>query len=348
MPRLIQDVLIPLVEFKKWKGVDNLATDDMRVPPGFVRTADNVDIDSEDMMHMRKGILESIISGACHSLWSDEADLCFAVLANNLIQINKDWSYTVLLSGVGPSKMNFLQVEHKVFFSNIDFIGYIENSVAHAFPELSNIPQNTFKQRMVGGSLIEYFNSRLYAAQDETIYHSDAGSPMIMDKRKNLFVVGGPITMMLAVIDGFYISAGSKVVFAHYQGEVEFPIEHGQLAIPDFKYRKLLDVPALKGSAIAIERIDLGKSAPIGYRGVIGRVIIFATSIGIFMGLPGGHIHDCTSDHYAVYDIEEGASLIKWHNGYRQYIYVGQAPAGVGLINLNAVDLPDTALITAD
>lgn len=113
--------------------------------------------------------------------------------------------------------------------------------------------------------------------------------------------------------------------------------EDSNITLPNFKYELKLDVPAIKGSAVAIERMDLG-SDPI-HKGLVGRCIIFSTNIGIFMGLPGGYVKDCTSDFYAVYDIEEGASLVKWHNGYRQYIFLGQAPAEI-IGNIGDMEFP--------
>jgi hypothetical protein len=353
MPRLIQEVLKPLIEYKKWRGIDNLATDNLRVPPGFVRSANNVDIDSEDMMHMRQGVLQSLLSGDSHSLWSDEGDLCFLVKDNDLLQITSVYksgavwmaSYSILLVGVGHTKMNFVPVGHKTFFSNLVKNGYIEDGVAYGFPEVDkSILKNSFKTRMPGGNLMEYFNGRIYVAQDEGMYFSDAYNPGVMDERKSFYTLGGGATMMLAVKDGLYISAGSKVFFALYKGEVNFPIEGGNLKIPDFDYKLLLDVPAIKGSAVAIERMDLGKGLQT-HQGVLGRVVIFSTGIGIFMGLPGGYLKDCTSDFYAVYDIEEGAAMIKWHNGYRQYVFLGQMSAGVGGAGVEIVDPNSTIQI---
>lgn len=352
MPRLLQETLKPLIEYKKWRGIDNLATDDMRVHPGFVRSADNVDIDSEGMMHMRQGVLQSLLSGDSHSLWSDEGDLCFFVKDNNLLQITSIYksgavwmaSYSTLLAGVGPTRMNFVPVGHKTFFSNLVMNGYIEDGVAYGFPEVDkSIPKNSFKTRMPGGDLIEYFNGRIYIAQNEGMYFSDAYNPGVMDERKNFYTLGGGATMMLAVKDGLYISAGSKVFFALYKGEVEFPIEGGKLKIPDFDYKLLLDVPAINGSAVAIERYAIKDK-------VIGRCVIFSTSLGIFIGLPEGYLKDMTSDNYAVYDIEEGAAMVKWHNGYRQYVFLGQMPAEVnetvGAITFPALESDGAELIS--
>jgi len=90
-------------------------------------------------------------------------------------------------------------------------------------------------------------------------------------------------------------------------------------------YKPLLDVPALPGSAVKIGRMDIGR---IG--GLEGDCVVWSTCIGIFMGFAGGYVKDLTSEHYAVLDIEEGFSYIKYHMGYRQYVFMGQAPAEIG------------------
>jgi hypothetical protein len=321
MPRpLGQETLIPLYELKKIKGIDNLATDDLRVPPGFVRAADNIDIDSEDMAHRRKGVLQELFNGYWHSFWSDEGDLAFGVRNGDLVRLNKNWTLDILLTDVGYSKMNFVKVVDRVFFSNRDVVGYIliSDGRAHAFPETTR----PLRERMIGGELIEYYNGRLWSIQDDLLFHSIAGSPMEMNPENNFQQIGGPVNMFKAVEDGIYASAAEKVFFMYGDGGEEPPV---------FKYKPLLDVPALRGSPVIIERLDLGtKGVPSTHRGLIGKAVIFSTNIGIFLGLKGGLVLDCTSNNYAVLDVEEGCSLVKWHNGYRQYIFLGQAPAEIG------------------
>ena len=330
MPRLIQNTLQPLYEIKKIKGIDNLASDDLRLDPGFVRVAENVDIDSEMMARRRTGILRQLLSGAAHSGWSDEDKLGFLVLNNNLVQLNSDWSTTTILADVGPSKMNFFKVGGRIFFSNLLMNGYIQDGVGHGFPLITR----TERERMIGGDLIEYHPPRLYVAQDQFIIRSVAGNPFEMDIERDHLDLGGDYTMLIGVNgpageNGLYVSGGGKCM---YVSNLEPSLENAT-------YKTLLDVPALRGSAVAIERMDLGK-------GLVGRCCIWSTSIGVFMGLPGGYVKDLTSEHYAVLDIEEGFAYVKYHMGYRQYIFVGQASPGIGLINLSAVESLDTASIT--
>ncbi len=299
-----------LVEFKNWKGIDNVTTEDARVRPGFVRVLRNANIDSEGMLHLREGILSKIVSGDCHSLWSDGGDNCFCILDENIVKLNSDWTTTILLHDIGKSRMNFVKVDQRILFSSLSIAGYIEGGVAYASSEIDRtVAGNDYKERMVGGELIEYFNGRLYATQDDVLYFSDPYNPMVMDLRKNFIpLISGPFTMLKAVVDGLYVSAGDRCIFLG-----------GADPFESF-YRTILDVPAKKGSATVLEGWDLGK-------GVIGKMVIWSTEDGIYMGLPGGAVKDLTSDHYVVEDeTTEGCALVKWNNGYQQYVFLGESP----------------------
>ncbi len=319
MPRLIQNTLQPLYEMKKIKGIDNLTTDDLRLDTGFVRVAENIDIDNEMMARRRKGILRQIVNGNGHSGWSDEDRLCFLVLNDDLVRLNTDWTTTILLSKVGPSRMNFTKLGERIFFSNLLVNGYIENGVAHAFPA----EVRTGRQRMVGGELIEFIGTRLYSAQDGFIFRSVAGNPFEMDLERDHIYIGGPVTMMIGVngpgrADGLYVSGGGKCAF----------LSNLEPSLEGATHKPLLDVPALPGSAVAIEKLDMGNG--LMGRGLVGRGCIWSTVIGIFMGFAGGYVKDLTSEHYGVLDIERGVASIKYHMGYRQYVFMGQAQAGLG------------------
>jgi hypothetical protein len=345
MPRLIQKTLTPLIEIKQIKGIDNVTEDDLRIPPGYVRSANNVDIDTELMARRRKGVLRALLSGRAHSGWSDEDRLCFVVLNDDLIQINPDWTTTTILQGVGPMKMSFVKVGDRVFFSNRRRVGYIKDSVAHGFP--TNV--RPLRQVMVGGELLEYFDSRLYAAQGGMILRSVAGNPFEMDLKRDFIMLGGPITMMLGVNgpggpSGMYVSGGGKCAF----------LSNLDPSLAEASYKKLLDVPAIPGSAVKTSRMNIGKMTPQ----VGGESVVFSTKIGIYMGFPGGYVRDLTSKYYAVKDIQEGSSIIRWENGYRQYIFVGQAPAEIAgkegsgrltsLIGEGKAEITEIALLADD
>jgi hypothetical protein len=319
----MQERLIPLVEYRVFHGLDNQTRDDMRLKPGYLRVATNVDIDEEDMAHRREGILRQIAAGSWSSLWTDGGSICLGVKNGSLTQINLDWSTTTLLS-VGTSPMAYVKIDDRVFYSNgPSLVGYIKDGATHAFPE----PDRSLRQKMVGGSLLEYYNGRLYAAQGNVIYCSVAYSPMEMDLKRNFMYLGGPITMMNAVKDGLYISAGSHVSFHHGSDLFEM------------KYVELLDVPAHRGSAQVVERLKHTAGSLKDQER--GKCVIFSTPIGIFMGEEGGVLRDLTGDHYAVEEAEEGASTIRWYGNYRQFLYAIRIPSqDVGATGSDVLPMP--------
>ncbi len=292
-----------LVEYKNIKGIDNLIKDDMRLDPGYVRIANNIDIDDEGMAHRRDGVLSTILSGSWKSLWRKD-DLCFGVKNGTLTKINTDWTETTILSQVGTSRMCFLQIDDRTFFSNLSVVGYIQDSVAYGFPEADR-PQ---RQKMVGGEILEYYEERLYAVQGNNVFFSTASNPYEMDSEKNFIVLNGPIHMGHAVFDGLWISERDGISF--HQGH----------DYKDFIYARMLDEPAIKGSAITIDGITQRDGSSV-------RCVIFSTEIGIYMGYPGGILKDLTKGHYGILGIEEGQASIVWVNGYQQYIFMAQAPA---------------------
>ena len=299
-----QELLTPIFEYKTWKGIDNVTPDRMRLDAGYMRVADNVDIDNASMIHRRKGASRNMIDGDWHSGWSNGLQF-FGVFNGDLVEVNSDWTTTIVLAEVGESRMNFVQVGRRIFFSNSSIIGVIEDGEVYPFPDVDQ----TFKEKMVGGELIEYYNARLYASQVKEIFYSDAANPMIMDMRKNFILTGGPITMLKAVEDGIYVSAQGKTFFMHGDDP------------STFKYKPICDLPAIVGSPIVFEK----EVVTYAKRGTLaGKTVIFSTTDGIFMGYKGGAVEDLTSKHYGVLDVDSGCAFIRWDKLYQQYIFVGE------------------------
>jgi hypothetical protein len=302
--------LVPFLELKSFLGIDNV-TDPAKVKvgknAGFLVSAENVDIDDEKMVHRRKGY-DPVFPGEVHSLWSN-GGICFFVQGPELKRLLLDYTATTILNGgtqVNGSRMEFVEGGGKIFFCNSSIIGYIENGVSHPFPE----PEITFKKRMVGGHLLEWFNSRLYAAQDDKIFYSDAAAPMRMDTRKNFIPFEGRLTMMKAVADGMYVSAGENIFFLK------------GLDAPDFVQFKVGDSPAYFGSAIKVEGEDVGP-------GILGTVVIWLSDDGLFMGLPGGQVKNL-NPNYVPEDMGQSAAIYRDDIGFGQYLCISQLVGGYG------------------
>lgn len=290
----------PIFEYGDFKGIAN-NTDDRRIPKGFLSVGINVDIDDEKRVMRRLGQTQ-ILPGNAHSLWSN-GKVCLFVDSGSLKSMNPDWSQTVLLSGLSNAGMVYADDGvGKVYFSNNEIVGYVEGGIGYAFPE----PEQTFKKRMIGGHLLEYFNSRLYAARGDLMVFSDAVAPMRYDPRKNFKQFPGFIKMMSAVSDGvsdgMYISSGDLVYFMA-GGDPQ-----GASLI------KVTDSPAILYSAIKVEGENVGK-------GLLGTVALWLSEDGVFIGAPGGECR-LLNKYYSAEGLETGAAIYRFDRGFGQYLCV--------------------------
>jgi len=318
----------PWIDFRNYLGVNNMA-DPLRIPVGkggtYLEVGENIDIDDDKMIHRRKGF-DPVVSGDVHSLWSN-GKVCFFCEETNLKRLYEDYSTETILGGINPGeRMSFLDVAGTIYFSNKSIVGYIEDGKPHPFPN----PDLAFKKKMVGGHLIELYNSRLYSAQGAKIFFSDATQPMRMDTRKNFLQFNGWITMLKSVKDGLYVGAGEDVFFL---------LGDDPLLQGGFVYDRVTDSKALEGSAITVEGEDIGP-------GLLGKTVLWASEDGIYLGLPGGQVKEVTKGTYGVKDGEKGTAIYKWDRGFGQYLCLYEMVEGTGGGELNlTMPLPSIEMV---
>jgi hypothetical protein len=302
-----------VIEYKDFLGISN-AKDITRVPKGYLLRAVNFDVDVEMMLHRRRGYKSFLPVGA-HSLWSNEF-FCFFISGKDLYRLKDDWTYSIILAGVGDNRMEYIDVNGIVYFTNNQFIGYIQDENAYAFPEVTE----TYKTKMIGGQLLEFYNSRLYTAQDETIFYSDAGRPMVMDERHNFIQCSGRVRMIKSVVDGLYISEGEHVFFYYGDGK-EDP--------PKFKRIPIIDVPCFEGMAIKIEGEEISPK-------IASVVVVWPGEEGVFMGMPGGKFYTLTGRNFFLEGVSHGSStfisrsLPRGYSAFPQFLGVYDMLPGFG------------------
>jgi len=279
----------------------------------YLRELLNIDIDDEGMIHRKKGYGESpVVAGsAIHSFWSDGKTALF-VDGTTFKRLNKDLTATTLISGVNPNdRMSYVSVNGTVYFGNNSIVGFVFEGLSYPFPE----PRQTYKTRMVGGQILEYYNGRLYAANGANLFYSDATLLGQMDRRKNAKALPGRITMVRAVADGMYVSADDKTYFI------------GGDDPSQFKLVKVLDLGAIEGSAVTVDGDDIG-------RGASGKAVYWMTSCGPYKGFPGGVAIERQEGRFKIDDsIDAGVAVLKTENGYQQYVFIYQLQAGQGDIS---------------
>lgn len=297
---MAQTTLKPIAEYKEWKGINNV-DDPVRVPPGYLSLADNVYIDDRKMLHRRPG--RSLVrAGSVFSLWSN-GDVCLFAKATSLNQLNADYTERTLMSGLDLAQpIVYAEGGGYIFWGNESIIGYYKNGAASLFPDVSQ----AFKAKMIGGHLLEYFNSRLYAARDNVIVISDAAAPFVrtVGPGRAFLQLDDRVTLMLAVVDGLYIGTRKGVSF--YAGR-----DPGE-----FQRIDVSDGEMFEGSGVKIRGEDLTDSG-------LGTYVMWASSNGIFYGGPGGQVKNVTFGDYIIKDtlLKEGASFAKDENNSLLYVF---------------------------
>ena len=279
----------PNFEYKNIVGVSK-KKDPTRIPAGYVPYAMNVDSDNDKKLHRRRG--RTLIDDEnTHSIWSN-ASICLCVQGGDLKEANLNlntmvFTYTTILADVGDTEMIFQDVADMVFFANSDKFGYIRDHVAHGIPEVDQ----TYKTRMVGGHLMEYWDSRLWVFQEGLLIYSDPTEPFVRDDKHNFVSFNGRGRMLRAVKDGLYVSDTERCGFL--QGGLGDP--------PKFNYTEVCSFPAIEGMAISsIEQVS----------GISMKAVVWATEDGCYMGLPGGQVNRVTGDHFYIDGAVRGRVMV--------------------------------------
>lgn len=114
------------VTLSKFRGLDNKNPPE-RLAEGFLDAALNVDIDATGSIRKREGYTQLIAGTNVHSLYGDDDQLIY-MDNGTLSRYNKDTSITVLGTGyVTDSKVDYVRIMNRIYFSGIDGNGVIEN-----------------------------------------------------------------------------------------------------------------------------------------------------------------------------------------------------------------------------
>ena len=121
-----------LVNLSGFKGINNVLKPE-NTPSEYLKKAENVNIDKAGNVLKRSGY-SLLNSGHYSALWSNN-DKCYAVKEGDLIEINPDYTYTVLKSGIGNIELCFEEVNGLVYFTSQQINGVIENGSITSIPD---------------------------------------------------------------------------------------------------------------------------------------------------------------------------------------------------------------------
>ncbi|MGZ8317509.1 MAG: hypothetical protein ACXWVD_00270 [Telluria sp.] len=133
------------VTLRSFAGIRNaLAAERLRALPGkdggAVELADatNVDIDDSGQLMRRSGQVLKV-SGACHSLWAS-GELCLYVKDGALYRLHSDYSSTLLVSGLAPHAMHYVDVNGRIYYSNGAQTGIVDGAARSWGMAVPNTP----------------------------------------------------------------------------------------------------------------------------------------------------------------------------------------------------------------
>lgn len=293
------------LNIKGFLGTDNtsdLASVSVQRKAGiFFYKLDNVDIDDNMKPHRRDGYGDAVYSGSSiRSLWANDKIRLFADGTNLKCLDVYDASFNLVSDISLTDTFSYVEYGDLIFFASQTIIGYINASTATSYPFPD--PGQTFKDKMVGGQILEFYNGRLYAANGSNLFFSDATVPTRMDTRKNAIAFPSRITMVKAVDDGIYVSDSNHVYF-----------ESGSDPISNFMQITRLDVPAIEGMSV---------TAPVRGK-VTKKTVYWMTKKGPYAGYNEGIVKPMQGGLFNIEGLVSGTAVIR-DGTYQQLLMIGK------------------------
>lgn len=280
-----------LATYKDFTGLNN-RDDPLRLPPTALVKAGNVDMDNRRVKR-RKGYALKV-AGKIHSLFSD-GDTCLYVEGDALKQLSTTYAAVTLRAGLTVGRpMAYCAVDGTIYYSNGVEIGYVRKGAPYAFAD----PGMAFKSAPPPGQALEYYKGRLYIAQGAVLWFTDALALNRVDRRRNFLLFATPITLLMAVRNGLYVSDEEGTYFLPGDRSEAFT------RIPVFPY------PAIRGTAVRVDPNWIGKD------GMSGGAILWASTRGICLGLDGGQGKNLTERQYQMPQAAAGSGLFDPNGRY--------------------------------
>ena len=119
------------LDFRGWpQGIVN-RTREFEVPPGGLRSAENVDILNSGKIQRRDGY-ELLAAGDWHSIWADEGiGFALGVKDDNLVALDSGGSTTLIRTGVGSAEVSYALLAGRVYWSNGDQCGLVDQDLSY-------------------------------------------------------------------------------------------------------------------------------------------------------------------------------------------------------------------------
>lgn len=287
---------IPLVQLGPFLGgVDNI-NPVRSLSPDTLSEGINIDIDNVGFVANHPG-LTTISADATHSLWANRKRDISLFVQGTTLKRNITTPATLRTGLTSGLPMSYEEINDIIYFSNRVILertdGFAVVSLATDFTNQIAREDRPFKVPMKAGSIIAYYNKRLYTVRGGSIYFSDPLNFASMDERFCMLRVPGNINMFKPVNDGIFLSFGGKTYF----------MQGTDPATTKFRLIEKLEYAAL-GQAVEIRK-DLSGLDMAG-----DKVIAWLSEKGICYGTDGGIIVNRSSKKFQITANQRGATSL--------------------------------------
>jgi len=294
----------PLIWFTGANGLNN-RVDPVRLPfnpeTGVqdLATAYNVHFDNTGRPSRRKGYTVTNLQASSHSLFCEGGD-CLFVTGNALSVLGTDFSSIPIRNVAEGLRMRYAQVGSKVYYCNGVQNGYVKGGISFAWSKPATVyNQETTRQYSQApvGSLLSYYNGRMYIGQGDTIWFSEPFGVRLYDLSRSFIHLPGTIVMLRAVESGLFVSDNISVYF--------FKGDHPE----EFKQTEVATYPAIRGTDIKIDASVVGEPTIFEHARFSGIAAMWTSAEGICLGLPDGSFQNLTERRLTYPFSHEGAAL---------------------------------------
>lgn len=150
-----------------------------------------------------------------------------------------------------------------------------------------------FKGPPPAGTVLEYYNSRIYIARDNVLWFTDAFNYELVDYRKNFIQFDDKITTIAAVEDGLFVGTESETIFL------------GGNSAEQLSATQVAAYGTVPGTETTLDGSRYAKGD------AQGSVKGWMSTTGFCVGTSGGQMVNVSSSLYSAAQAKEGASLYK-------------------------------------
>jgi hypothetical protein len=272
---------------------------DWREGVSDLAAAINVTISPSGRINRRKGKTLKVPLDS-HSLFCDGGE-CVFVYDSGLYLLETNFFYRLLRSLSSNDRMAYTQVGDRIYFTNNQDLGYVENGIACTWAKTTDYVGPVTQKIFTGpfpGNHLAFRDGRIYITTGNIVWYSEFQALDWFDMHWNRLHFNTHVRMVKPVFGGIYISSSRAIYF--FSGP----------SAPEFGQKKVTSYPALEWS----DAIDYLDGTDVPEMEINGLCVLWGTPEGAMLGTPDGNVINLNKKKVIYPHGTKGASLLRGLN----------------------------------